>query len=60
MPVAELHATMDSQRSEPVAVAEEPLTWAPPAGAPPVFLGGAEPQSTNPWRNSFVEHARTP
>eukprot|EP00969_Alexandrium_andersonii_P301428 13325498-Alexandrium_andersonii.AAC.1 len=60
MSVAELHATMGGQQAEPVAPAEEPLAWVPPAGSPPVFSGGAAAESTNPWRSSFVEHSCAP
>eukprot|EP00969_Alexandrium_andersonii_P216483 9561470-Alexandrium_andersonii.AAC.1 len=60
MSVAELHATMDGQQAESVGPAEEPLRRVPPSGSPPVFLGGAEAESTNPWRNSFVEHSCAP
>eukprot|EP00969_Alexandrium_andersonii_P162264 7171936-Alexandrium_andersonii.AAC.1 len=48
-----------AQQASPADPREQPLEWVPPAGSPPVFVGGKE-ASAKPWRNAFFDRNSVP
>eukprot|EP00969_Alexandrium_andersonii_P316898 14000398-Alexandrium_andersonii.AAC.1 len=48
------------QQAGPSGPSDAPLQWGPPVGAPPVFTGGGETESANPWRGSFMARNSVP